>query len=71
MTVHENIKLTVERIVCEYNFYNREKGSNEYTYWEVIKMIRNAYEKMNAISEYDAKRYCYQMNCTFDEMMTA
>lgn len=71
MTIHENIRLTVERIVCEYNFYNRDMGSNEYEYWEVIKMIRNAYEKMNAISEYDAERYCHQMNCTFEEMMTA
>lgn len=71
MTVHENVKFTVERIVSEYNFENRDMGSNEYTYWEILKMVRNAYEKMNAISKYDAERYCYQMNCTFEEMMTA
>ena len=35
-----------------------------------MKIIKHSLE-INAINKYDAERYCYQMNITFDEMMTA
>lgn len=72
MTVQENAKLTVENIVSDYNYEDRKHGSQiyNYSYWEVLAMIKHAYE-INAFSKSDAERYCYQMHCTFDEMMTA
>ena len=72
MTIQENAKFAVENIVSDYNYEDRRHGSEiyNYSYWEVLAIIKHALE-INAFSEYDAKRYCRLMHCTFDEMMTA
>lgn len=72
MTIQENAKFTVENVVSDYNFEDRKHGSvyYNYTYWEILAMIKNAYE-INAFNEGDARRYCYKMHCTFEEMMSA
>ena len=72
MTIQENAKFTVENVVSDYNFEDRKHGSvyYNYTYWEILAMIKHAYE-IGAFSEGNARRYCYQMHCTFEEMMSA
>lgn len=71
MTVHQNVEIAIINIVDGYSFYDRRFKTHNYEYWEVIKMIQNAYLKMNAINETLAKQLCNAMNCTFEEMLTA
>lgn len=72
MTIQENAKLTVENVISDYNYTDRRNGSKiyHYSYWEVLAIIKHAYE-INAFDRTDAERYCHNMHCTFDEMMTA
>lgn len=70
MTMHENARFTVERTVTEYNFEDRKHGSNEFSYWEVLAIIKNAYI-LTAIKKWEAERYCELMHCSFKEMLTA
>lgn len=67
MTIHENARVTCERLVVDY-VHNRK--CTEMPFWDVMKIIKHSLE-INAISESDAKRYCYHMHITFEEMMTA
>lgn len=67
MTLHENAKFICERLVQDYIENGR---CTIYPFWDVMKIIKHSYE-INAISKYDAERYCYHMYITFDEMMTA
>lgn len=67
MTIHENAKFTCELLVQDYvdNF-----KCTIHSFWDVMKIIKHSFE-IKAISKADAERYCYHMNITFDEMMTA
>ena len=66
MTIHENAKFTCERLVYEYEWWDDARMP----FWDIMKIIKHSYE-INAISKYDAERYCYHMHITFDDMMTA
>ena len=71
MTIQENAKFTVENVVADYeDGMMGYKRIWNYTYWEVLAMIKHAFE-INAFSRANSERYCYHMHCTFDEMMTA
>ena len=67
MTIHENLKFTCERLVSEYEWNGK---AEEVPYWEILKAIKTSLD-IGAISRADAERYCYHMNCTVEEMMTA
>lgn len=68
MTIHENAKLTCERLVSEYEW--NYHSCTDTPFWDIMKIIKHSLE-INAISKSDAERYCYHMHATFDEMMTA
>lgn len=70
MTIHENARFTVSRLVTEYSYEDRKNGSNKYSYWDILATIRHAYE-INALKGHEVERYCREMHCTFDEVMTA
>lgn len=67
MTMHENARFTCERLVSEYEWDHDECTT---PFWDIMKIIKHSLE-INAISTYDAERYCFHMNVSFDEMMTA
>lgn len=67
MTIHKNAKFTCELLVQD---YIENCKCTIYPFWDVMKIIKHSLE-INAISKYDAERYCYHMHATFDEMMTA
>lgn len=70
MTIQKHARFIVERVVTEFSYEDRRYGSDEYTYWEVLAMIKHAYE-INAFNRFTAERYCYLMHCSFEEMLTA
>ena len=64
MTLQQNARFTVYRMVEEYNPQNGNL-------WDIAKMIKHAYE-INAIKEHEVR--LLGMNAahlTFDEIMTA
>lgn len=63
MTIKENARFTVYRLVDEYNPQNGNL-------WDIAKMIKNAFH-INAIQEWEVERFCYILRITFDEVMTA
>lgn len=65
--MHENARFTCERLVSEYIENGR---CTDTPFWDIMKIIKHSLE-INAISTYDAERYCFHMNISFDEMMTA
>lgn len=67
VTLHENARMTCERLVADYVDNGR---CTDTPFWDVMKIIKHSLE-INAISEGDAERYCYHMHITFEEMMTA
>lgn len=68
MTVHENARFTCDRLVQEY--VNNGSFKDENKFWETLAIIKNSLT-INAISMEDAKRYCYHLHVTFEQMMTA
>lgn len=68
MTLHENARITCERLVSDY--INNGRCTTDTPFWDIMKIIKHSFE-INAIDKSDAERYCYHMYITFDEMMTA
>lgn len=68
MTIQENAKFTCERLVQEY-IENRSFNEPD-DFWSTLAIIKHSLE-INAISKDDAKRYCYHLHVSFNEMMTA
>lgn len=67
MTIQENAKFVCEMLVQDYMDNNK---CTIYPFWDVMKIIKHSLE-INAINQFHAERYCYQMHITFAEMMTA
>ena len=67
MTLHQNARFTCEMLVQDYE----DNGKcTIHPFWDVMKIIKHSLE-LTAINEETAKRYCYHMHITFEEMMTA
>lgn len=64
MTVQENARFTVYRLVTDYN-------PQDENLWEIARAIRNAYN-INAINEPEVKMLGYNLSrLSFEEIMTA
>lgn len=64
MTIQENARFTVYRLVTE---YNPQDGN----LWEIARTIKNAYN-INAISEPEVEMLGYNLSSlSFEEIMTA
>lgn len=62
MTVHENVRFTVYRLVKEYNPQDGQL-------WNIARTIKNAFT-INAISEAEVKMLGYNLSrLTFEEIM--